>query len=313
MRSLSALLIATFLMAISVTAGDLSPPAGPIQSTQRGQIRSLPFTISSSGSYVVMADLTGTAGSNGITIAADHVTLDLNGFSLIGVPGSLAGVADDSARTNITIRNGSVRSWANDGIDLETSDGVRVLSVKAMDNGGRGIDAGTTAQVIGCFASGNGAGGVATAGYSMVLGTIARINTGDGITMNGAGASLVQRCVANQNTGTGAVLNSVTLASDSSFNLNSANGVSGLGLIQGCVAYSNTAAGVVLGDNAVADRCRAISNDVGVALPNTNATAVRNYVGGNTTSAISDTGTNSKVGTIATSPVGAGPWDNQSP
>ena len=58
-------------------------------------IAEIPYTISSSGSYIVVHDLATTqTDTNGITIEADNVTLDLNGHALIG-PGKAAGTSGD--------------------------------------------------------------------------------------------------------------------------------------------------------------------------------------------------------------------------
>jgi hypothetical protein len=64
------------------------------------------------GSYYLTTNLTatGVAGQHGITISADHVTLDLNGFSLIGVAGSGDGIRVPAARLNLVIYNGTVRN-----------------------------------------------------------------------------------------------------------------------------------------------------------------------------------------------------------
>jgi hypothetical protein len=48
----------------------------------RTAISSLPFTITNSGSYYLAASLSGSSGQSGITVQADNVTLDLNGFAL---------------------------------------------------------------------------------------------------------------------------------------------------------------------------------------------------------------------------------------
>ena len=56
---------------------------------KRTPISSLPFMVTSSGSYYLTGNLTGTAGQAGIAITADHVTIDLNGFALIA-PGTTA-------------------------------------------------------------------------------------------------------------------------------------------------------------------------------------------------------------------------------
>ena len=60
-----------------VSAGDLDPPPGVIQPTDRvqlnGQAITLPYTISAPGSYVLTSDLIGSSGQHGIIIEV-HVT-----------------------------------------------------------------------------------------------------------------------------------------------------------------------------------------------------------------------------------------------
>ena len=92
----------------------------PVQAG-RIPISSLPFTINQCGSYFLTECLTGASGMNGITITTSDVTLDLNGFTITGVPGSLAGIATSGSQQNIRIKNGAVRGWGLAGIDLTAS------------------------------------------------------------------------------------------------------------------------------------------------------------------------------------------------
>ena len=80
----------------------------------RVPIKGLPFTIDQCGSYFLTDCLTGQAGQNGITIDADDVTLDLNGFTLSGVPGSLDGIHVPPAgnHSNIFIFDGTIKGLA---------------------------------------------------------------------------------------------------------------------------------------------------------------------------------------------------------
>lgn len=82
---------------------------------------SFPITISQPGNYKLAADLTVPAGLDGIVVNADNVTLDLNGFSIIGAgncfggygqlscTGTKAGIS--SQKRNLTVRNGRVSGF----------------------------------------------------------------------------------------------------------------------------------------------------------------------------------------------------------
>ena len=77
--------------------GPLNPTGAPAPSMKsldqieaRTPISSLPFTISSSGSYYLTKDLSVSTG-NGLTIGADKVTVDLNGFTISSTAASATG------------------------------------------------------------------------------------------------------------------------------------------------------------------------------------------------------------------------------
>ena len=92
-------------------------PRTPIDATNTpGDADSL-FRIALPGSYYLTGNVTGVAGKHGIEIAANGVTLDLMGFDLVGVPGSLAGVRETVDATDTAVVNSSVRNWAI-GVDL---------------------------------------------------------------------------------------------------------------------------------------------------------------------------------------------------
>lgn len=71
-------------------------------------VGSVPIIISAPGSYYLTSNVTGASGSNTIEIAADDVTLDLNGYSLIGVSGGKAAIAVPTSHKNIRIRGGMI-------------------------------------------------------------------------------------------------------------------------------------------------------------------------------------------------------------
>src|SRR4051812_29531058 len=73
------------------------------------------FRITAPGSYYLSGNITGVSPKGGIVIASNDVTVDLNGFAVIGVTGSSSGIRTDTSFSTrgVTIRNGSVRSWGN--------------------------------------------------------------------------------------------------------------------------------------------------------------------------------------------------------
>jgi len=249
-------------------AGPINPPAGPVTSTYKtlteveprtainatntpGDADSL-FKITQPGSYYLTGNITGVAGRHGIEIAASGVTLDLMGFDLSGVPGMGAfdGVSATfgSSFTNITIRNGSVRGWGDEGIDLATMSNSAVTDVRASGNTGNGISTGVGSTVAGCTASNNAGGGIfansgstvtgcsasfnsvgiATGFFSTVKGCTASSNTGDGILANEG--STVTGCTASSNFGDGIQVSSDCRVTDNTCDSNGNGAGDGAGI-----------------------------------------------------------------------------------
>jgi len=183
--------------------GSLTPPSGAIAATGRFgpriEIESLPFTITTPGSYYLTKNMSSAGG--GITIAVSDVSIDLNGF-MVG-PGPGQGIVHGGATGNITIKNGMVSGWTFGGIDLTGASGCRVENVLASGNvGGLGIHVGNDTIVRNCVVRSNAANnGIDAAFQCVVTGCTASNNGGRGIKV-GAG-SVVSNCAANSNTGVG--------------------------------------------------------------------------------------------------------------
>jgi hypothetical protein len=97
--------------------GNLTPPGTPAptmksldQIEPRTAITSAPYTISSPGSYYLTTNINVTSG-NAITINANNVTLDLNGFTISSTQASPTGtgISLGSSVSDITILNGHIR------------------------------------------------------------------------------------------------------------------------------------------------------------------------------------------------------------
>jgi hypothetical protein len=157
-------------------AGSLTPPDPPTAGTMkpldqvepRTPITSVPYTISTSGSYYLTKNMTSTG--TGITIDADDVTIDLCGFTLTG-PGFSYGVYMNG-RSNVEIRNGTVRNF-HYGITENSSSGKnhRILGVRSMSCDARGISlSGSNHQVRDCTVSDIGVSASNSYIYGIVTG-----------------------------------------------------------------------------------------------------------------------------------------------
>jgi len=164
MRTLSKIqttLVAMIIMVILPFTGYAGE--GKIQIGQTAAT-TFPITISQSGSYILTSNLTVATDVDCIVIAADNVTLDLNGFALVG-PGSGTGTGYGIRaldRNNITVQNGTVRDFGGLGISIDTTlhGGVknnRLNDLKAFSNGYAGIQ-GDGATITNCSASMNSTG-----------------------------------------------------------------------------------------------------------------------------------------------------------
>ncbi len=126
-----------------------------------GDTPGFPVTLSVSGSYRLTSNLTvPDANTDGIFVSADEVSIDLNGFAILGpvtcsggppvtaCSASGNGIGIDGAGFNgITVTNGKVRGVGLYGIDLGKAAQVTGVTVRWAGNSGIVIAGGT---VSGC-------------------------------------------------------------------------------------------------------------------------------------------------------------------
>lgn len=281
------LLAAIFLAgspALLCAQGALTPPGAPAPtmrsldqldgripisaSTTPGDAGST-FIISSSGSYYLTGNVTGTSGRHGISVNADNVTIDLRGYTLTGVAGALAAI-NCPARAGLSIRDGYLLSWPAGGIaGSSLSRTMRVEGVTAETCGGAGITVGERSVVLRCISRGNTGGatsGIAAFQRSVVSQCVAEGNGQHGFVLNGE--SVLTDCVATNNTGNG--INLVAHANRVSGTLVSANGGAGIAANgQGnaavsCTARNNVGIGFSLSSDALVQGCDATGNNEGI-------------------------------------------------
>lgn len=245
-----------------LSAGPLDPPAGPVGPTYKtlaevepriainavntpGDANSL-FKITQPGSYYLTGNVTGETGKHGIEIGSTGVSIDLNGFEVRGVAGSLDGITNSSfSIERVAVRNGTVRDWGGAGVRLSSNSfSGSVESIVSTGNGTTGIAVGNTYTVARCAAYSNTADGFFSAtstvftqctsrengasGFSVTSGNvlnecIAYANTGNGFTSSFQGNSFIQ-CVASENS-LGFFVSSDALVSNCIARLNSGDGI----------------------------------------------------------------------------------------
>lgn len=105
-----------------------------------GTISACPTTITSAGKWTVTTNITAAAGVNCITVAADRVEIDLQGYIITG-SGYSSGVITDGPRNNITVANGTIIGF-NQSINLcpAACNYVTVSHVTVMNTGAYGIN-----------------------------------------------------------------------------------------------------------------------------------------------------------------------------
>lgn len=210
-----------------------------------------PVTIDRPGSYRLTSDLDvtdataragGTSAENqtAIKVTADYVSIDLNGFSIVGpavcsgFPPSLsctsigggAGISDNaSGVTHLSVANGTVRGMGFAGIDSLVGKDARVERVHVAGNGAGGIVLGSGATVVGCTSSHNGAGGIVVAEAASVRDNVVYGNKLTGILAGQQ--SLVAGNLSASNGGPGLDLGPLTGYRDNAMSLNAVAAVTG--------------------------------------------------------------------------------------
>ena len=264
---------------------DLIEPRTAINSTNTPGNGATVFKISAPGSYYLTGNVTGVAGKDGIEIASGGVTIDLNGFSLIGVASSVYGIRLAStaiAYPNICVRNGVVRGWGQGGIDLfGVSHGIVIEGILSSDNGNLGIRGHNSAIIRNCTAISNDAEGIVVNAGALIENCVAISNTGNGFTI-GSGA-VIRNCSAKSNGAIGIEAFNGATVLDCHVLSNVQKGISlpQGGAVRRCTAQANTLAGIDVNASGHVEGNTCISNLGDGISVNENALVIGNHCAGN--------------------------------
>lgn len=239
-----------------------------------GDTEGFPVTISEPGSYRLTGNLTvPDENTNAIDVSADDVTVDLNGFAIVGPTvctgtpvtscsptGTGEGIS--SVSENTTVLNGTVRGMGSSGVFIAG----RVERVRAVSNGLHGIQffgsVNPPGIAVGNWAIGNGGDGIDVINGGVVTDNVAKSNGGDGIS---AGPdSTVTGNTANSNGARGIRVNRRGTVTANTANFNVGTGIS---LSEG---------GTVTGNTAMNNGIDGISDFSGVGITVTGNTVANN-------------------------------------
>jgi hypothetical protein len=201
-----------------------------------GDSPGFPVTLSTPGSYKLTGNLTVTDGNTtGIQILADFVTLDLDGFSIIGpitctaspvvCTPSGTGIGVQTAGNQgtgprgVRVLNGAISGMGLAGVQM-TGVGSKVERVSAYNNAGAGI---VSETVVESEAKRNGTYGILA---TTVRDSRSSENAADGIVLN-SGGGIATGNTASFNGGSGISASFATITGNSMF-LNRSFGVSAL-------------------------------------------------------------------------------------
>jgi hypothetical protein len=274
-------LAAGAFLASTANAGPLTPPPGPIsstpgpepripldQSTAPGTASGL-YRITEPGSYYLTGNIKGEVGKNGIEIASSDVTLDLMGFALLGIPGSLSGIRVlASPYRNIAVRNGSAHNWGEVGVTAGTGPSTNGLleAIHCADNGSHGIQIHAGFTVFNCTSRNNSGNGIHAFSGNTISGCTTISNTGNGI-----------------NTSSGCTVSNCT----SSGNGNHGLSVSSYSTITGCTSHNNGGIGIATSTSSTISNCNSsINASEGISV-NTGCAILNCMLGNNGANGIS--------------------------
>lgn len=196
-RSIGVFAIVAIITAIVTSPAALRAQAVPIEKAQNQAANAGAAYSLKSGSYYLSRNITISGGKkNGINVTGPNVSIDLEGYSIIG-KNSAGGIGINApGQTGLTIQNGNIQGMGGGGVTVGAGSTVRSMHITGS---GPGIAGGASCVIENNSVTGNSGDGINAAG--LIRSNVSDGNSGNGITA-GANSSITGN-EASGNSGVG--------------------------------------------------------------------------------------------------------------
>lgn len=156
--------------------------------------------------------------TGGITVNADDVTIDLNGFALLGGGGgTVTGISVPNAQKDLHVLNGTIRDWSNGGVRAFAATNSLSEKLRVSNNTGgvaiAGMLVGSRSTVRNCVAANNSSPGIQSAELCAITGCSSSSDGAEGFSL-GSNVT-VTHCTAGGNTADGTKVGEDALVQES--------------------------------------------------------------------------------------------------
>jgi parallel beta-helix repeat protein len=264
-------------------------PRTPVDSVHTPGNSAAEFVITNAGSYYLTTNIAVNTGIgiNGIEIATNNVTLDLNGFSLTGFSTSGYGIYLFGGCSNIVVHDGSISGWNNSGVHCQANNvTLERLTVSGCNSVGVGLYGSGGVVMRDSTVSGNSASGIYCLSSNVIFeGLTISGNGDDGMYISGVTGDTLRDCTVSKNVENGVECDSSTNVTFERLNVfgNDSDGLvlfdDGGSVISDCAINGNTSAGVFLtssGCSVLGNNCS--GNSIGIYIVGSNNRIENNHV-----------------------------------